>query len=49
MTDSTIETINEVKLKHRSGLCLDEWHEYNYYEKQDKVCDQVLKGIDPNF
>ena len=49
MSDKLIETINGVKLKHRTSLYLDEWCNGNYYKKQDEICDRILRGEDPNF
>jgi len=30
-------------------LTLDEWCADRYYEKQNEVCDRILRGEDPDF
>ena len=35
MNDETIQKINEVKLRHRSSLKLEDWHRDGYFDKQD--------------
>jgi hypothetical protein len=49
ITKPKIEKINEVKLKHRSSLKLEDWQKDRYYEKSEYVCDRILNGLDPNF
>lgn len=49
MSSETEAKLNEVKLKHRSSLSLDDWQRDRYYEKQDYVCDRILRGEDPSF
>jgi histone arginine demethylase JMJD6 len=49
MSAETEAKINEVKLKHRSSLQLEDWYKDRYFEKQEYVCDRVLHGLDPNF
>ena len=49
MSKETEEKINEVKLKHRSSLKLEDWQKDRYYEKQEFVCDRILNGLDPDF
>ena len=49
MNEETLEKINEVKLKHRSSLKLEDWQRDGYYAKQDQICDRILRGEDPDF
>jgi len=49
LSAETEAKINEVKLKHRSSLKLEDWQKDRYYEKQEYVCDRVLNGQDPSF
>lgn len=49
MKIETLEKINEIKLKHRSSLKLEDWQRDGYFGKQDKVLDRVLRGEDPTF
>jgi histone arginine demethylase JMJD6 len=49
MSAETEAKLNEVKLKHRSSLALEDWQRDRYFDKQDYVCDRILRGEDPNF
>lgn len=49
MSDKVRETIDAVKLKHRTSLTLDQWCEGLYFERQNEICDKVLRGEDPSF
>ena len=49
MSAETEAKLNEVKLKHRSSLALEDWQRDRYFDKQDYVCNRVLRGEDPNF
>ena len=49
MSAETETKLNEVKLKHRSSLALEDWQRDRYFDKQDYVCDRILRGEDPNF
>ena len=49
MSPETEAKINEIKLKHRSSLALEDWHKDRYFEKQGYVCDRILRGQDPTF
>lgn len=49
MSPETEAKLNEVKLKHRSSLSLEDWQRDRYFEKQGYVCDRVLRGEDSNF
>lgn len=49
MNPETEAKLNEVKLKHRSSLKLEDWQRDNYFEKQSRCVDPVLYGTDPDF
>ena len=49
MSAETEAKLNEVKLKHRSSLALEDWQRDRYFDKQDYVCNRILRGEDPNF
>jgi hypothetical protein len=44
MNAETEEKINEIKLKHRSSLKLEDWQRDNYYMRQGECVDRVLNG-----
>jgi hypothetical protein len=44
MDPETEEKINEIKLKHRSSLKLEDWQRDQYYERQVDCVDRVLYG-----
>ena len=49
MSDAVREAIDQAKLKHRTSLSLDDWCSSKYFEKQNEVCDRILRGEDPDF
>lgn len=49
MNPDVVEKINEIKLKHRSSLKLEDWQKSDYFHKQDQICDSILRDENPNF